>query len=54
MFNFQFLQEVGESITWGEFSAQCWNLALLYFGFEIIKWVDVKFEKIFRRMGKEN
>jgi hypothetical protein len=54
LFDFHFLQEVGESISWGEFSAQCWNLALLYFAFEIIKWVDVKFEKIFRRMGKEN
>ena len=51
--NFQFLQEVGESISWSEFSAQCWNLALLYFAWDIIKFVDARFEKIFRRMGKD-
>lgn len=47
--HFHFLQEIGKEITWDVFSAQCWNLALLYFAWDIIKWVDVKFEKIFRR-----
>lgn len=47
--HFQFLQEIGNGITWEVFSAQCWNLALLYFAWDIIKWFDVKCEKIFRR-----
>lgn len=47
--HFQFLQEIGNDITWEVFSAQCWNLALLYFAWDIIKWFDVKCEKIFRR-----
>lgn len=47
--NFNFLQEVGQSISWSEFSANCWNLALLYFAWDVIKWFDVKMEKIFKR-----
>ena len=47
---FEFLHEVGSDITWEIFAAQCWNLALLYFAFEIIKFFDSKIEKIIRRI----
>ena len=53
-FDFNFIAYVGSGgIDSGVFAAMCWNLALLYFAFDIIKWLDVKFEKIFRRMGKD-
>lgn len=53
-FDFNFISYVGSGgIDSGVFAAMCWNLALLYFAFDIIKWLDVKFEKIFRRMGKD-
>lgn len=48
--HFTFLKEVGESITWDVFAAQCWNLALIYVSWDIIKWFDVKMEKIIKRM----
>lgn len=48
--HFVFLEEVGKSVSWEVFSAQCWNLALLYFAFEIIKFFDSKIEKIFKRV----
>lgn len=47
---FEFLQEVGQAVSWEAFAAQCWNLALLYFAWDIIKWFDVKMEKTIRRM----
>lgn len=54
-FDYGFIPYVGgEALPWGVFAAMCWNLALLYFAFEIIKFADVKFEKIFRRFGKDN
>lgn len=54
-FDFNFISHVGtDGVQTGTFAAMCWNLALLYIGFELIKWVDVKFEKIFRRMGKDD
>ena len=46
----QFIQEVGTDVSWNVFSAWCWNLALVYFGWDIIKWFDLKCEKIFRRL----
>lgn len=50
MFDFHFLQDVGISIPWSEFAAKCWNLALIYVAWDIIKWFDVKMEKIMRRL----
>lgn len=47
---FVFLDEVGQAVSWNEFSAWCWNLALIYFAWDIIKWFDVKMEKIIKRM----
>lgn len=47
---FNFLQEVGTDISWDVFSANCWNLALLYFAWDIFKWFESKCEKIFKRI----
>lgn len=37
-----------------EFQANIWNLLLLMFGFDIIKFFDTKIRKIFRRVRSEN
>lgn len=49
-FKFSFITEaIGNNVTWRDVFPMVWNLALLYFGWDIIKWIDVKFEKIFKR-----
>lgn len=47
-FNF-IMESISDSITWRDIFPQVWNLALLYFGWDIIKWCDIKFDKIFKR-----
>ena len=48
--HFNFIMEaISDDITWRDIFPQVWNLALLYFGWDIIKWCDIKFEKIFKR-----
>lgn len=48
--NFNFIMEsIAADVTWREVFPRVWNLALLYFAWDIIKWIDVKFEKIFKR-----
>lgn len=54
-FDFNFIAYVGKGgVDTGVFAAMCWNLALLYFAFDIIKWCDVKFSKIFRGIGRDD
>ena len=48
--HFNFITEsIANDVTWREVFPMVWNLGLLYFAWDIIKWVDVKFEKIFKR-----
>ena len=48
--HFNFITEaIANDVTWREVFPMVWNLGLLYFAWDIIKWCDVKFEKIFKR-----